>query len=34
MRPTAEQLAKGVIPIDLGAFSRNYDAAWEKVKSA
>ena len=34
LRPTSEQLAKGVVPIDLGAFSRAYDTAWEKVKSA
>jgi spermidine/putrescine transport system substrate-binding protein len=34
MRPTTETLMKGHFRFDLGAFSRNYDDAWVKVKSA
>lgn len=34
MRPSTETLKKGHFRMDLGAFSRNYDDAWAKVKSA
>jgi spermidine/putrescine transport system substrate-binding protein len=34
MRPTTDTLMKGHFRFDLGAFSRNYDDAWVKVKSA
>lgn len=34
MRPSPQQLAKGAISVDLGAFQTNYQDAWTQVKSA
>lgn len=34
MRPTPDVLSRGVISKDLGAFNKQFDAAWEKVQNA
>jgi spermidine/putrescine transport system substrate-binding protein len=34
MRPTSAELNAGIIPVELGNFSRQYDLAWQQIKSA
>jgi spermidine/putrescine transport system substrate-binding protein len=34
MRPTPDVLSRGVVSKDLGAFNKQYDAAWQKIQNA